>query len=127
LPPSSSVEVGVLGDVMLGHGVADALGRQPREALWSAEAPETLLRGKSCFFWVPQARSTSRALYARAVGLTNNHALDYGEYGLHDTLELLHAAGASRSSAASWREPPMWMSESCAIRIATRCPTAPPG
>lgn len=62
----------MFGDVMLWHGVADALGRQPREALWSAEAPETLL-------------------------------------------------------ARLWREPPMCTSESRAIRIARRRPTAPPG
>lgn len=32
---------------------------------------------------------------ASAVQLApNNHSLNYGEYALHDTLELLHAAGA---------------------------------
>jgi poly-gamma-glutamate capsule biosynthesis protein CapA/YwtB (metallophosphatase superfamily) len=125
--------IGLLGDVMLGRGVAAALadGAAPEE-LWSAEVRRTcaecdlvvcnlecclseggrrteLLPGKPFFFRGPPAAARSlRAVGVSAVTLANNHALDFGEEALADTLRHLEdaevvAAGAGPGEAEARR------------------------
>jgi len=124
--------IGLLGDVMLGRGVADAIARGSPEGLWSSEL-QTLLRecdlvvanleccisargtptervaGKPFFFRGPPAAVDSlRAIGVGAVGLANNHALDYEGDALLDTFDLLEEAGiafagAGRDEAAARR------------------------
>ena len=121
--------IGLLGDVMLGRSVARALaGRAPAD-LWSEElrglcaecdlvvanleccisergSPTELVPGKPFFFRAPPcAVEALVALHVRAVGLANNHALDFGEEALADTLSHLAArriaaAGAGSGAAA---------------------------
>jgi poly-gamma-glutamate capsule biosynthesis protein CapA/YwtB (metallophosphatase superfamily) len=124
--------IGLLGDVMLGRGVADAIARGSPQELWSPElrevlrgcelvvanleccisaggAPTERMAGKPFFFrGPPQAVESLRAIGVSAVGLANNHALDYEESALLDTLELLQeagiaACGAGRDEAAARR------------------------
>ncbi|MHB1570927.1 MAG: CapA family protein [Solirubrobacteraceae bacterium] len=124
--------VGLLGDVMLGRMVAAALERQPPAELWAPELrelagsldlvvcnleccistrgrPTTLIEGKPFFFRAPPAAIKAlEAMNIRAVGLANNHALDFGEEALEDTLALLTAsdiatAGAGVGSEAARR------------------------
>ena len=113
---SSGVAIGLLGDVMLGRLVADALGGQAPDSVWSAEvrelasqldlvvcnleccissrgAPTTAIEAKPFFFRAPPVATRAlKAINARAVSLANNHALDFGPDALRDTLELLGAA-----------------------------------
>jgi poly-gamma-glutamate capsule biosynthesis protein CapA/YwtB (metallophosphatase superfamily) len=117
---------------MLGRAVADALGESPPEDLWSTEVreiasgcdavvcnleccvstrgtPTERVAGKPFFFRAPPSAITSlRAIGVSAVGLANNHALDYEVEALADTLELLRGAGiglagAGRDSAEARR------------------------
>jgi len=120
---SSGIAIGLLGDVMLGRMVAGALHRQRPEELWAAELrelagsldlvvcnleccisergePTALIEGKPFFFRGPPAAVDAlKAMNIGAVGLANNHALDFGEEALEDTLELLHAAGIATAGA----------------------------
>jgi poly-gamma-glutamate synthesis protein (capsule biosynthesis protein) len=124
--------IALLGDVMLGRGVGEHLAETPPQELWSPELrelclscdlvicnleccisergePTTRIRGKPFFFRAPPAAIESlRAIGVRAVGLANNHALDFGERALLDTLGLLdgaaiEAAGAGRDQRAAHR------------------------
>ena len=120
-PPN--LAIGLLGDVMLGRMVAEALHQRPPETLWAPELrelassldlvvcnleccisergqPTTLIEGKPFFFRGPPVGVEAlQAMNIRAVGLANNHALDFGEEALTDTLELLHAAGIATAGA----------------------------
>ena len=108
---------------MLGRGVAGRLTEVAPEDLWAPElrdlcrscdlvicnleccisdrgAPTHRLRGKPFFFRAPPAAVGSlRAIGVRAVGLANNHALDFGTDSLADTLELLAEAGIAVAGA----------------------------
>jgi Bacterial capsule synthesis protein PGA_cap len=119
----ADVAIGLLGDVMLGRMVARALERQAPEMLWAPDLrqlarsldlvlcnleccisargePTTLIEGKPFFFRAPPAAVEAlRAMNIRAVGLANNHALDFGEQALADTLELLHTGGIATAGA----------------------------
>ena len=120
----TGVTVGLLGDVMLGRGVADALDPAHPEEVWSPQLRELVadecdlvvcnlecclsvrgrrtrrIRGKPFFFrGPPAALGCLRALGVRAVGLANNHALDYEQEALADTLELLVQAGVAVAGA----------------------------
>jgi poly-gamma-glutamate capsule biosynthesis protein CapA/YwtB (metallophosphatase superfamily) len=119
--------IGLLGDVMLGRGVAERIAHGRPEDVWSAEVKEVLgscdlvvcnleccisdrgeptarVRGKPFFFRAPPAGVDSlRAIGVDAVGLANNHALDYEADALIDTLELLAGAGIARCGAG-WDE-----------------------
>lgn len=119
----SGVAIGLLGDVMLGRMVAEALGRRAPESVWSAElrelaasldlvlcnleccisargAPTTVVKGKPFFFRGPPAAIDAlRAINTGAVSLANNHALDFGPDALGDTLDLL--AGADIAAAGA--------------------------
>jgi poly-gamma-glutamate capsule biosynthesis protein CapA/YwtB (metallophosphatase superfamily) len=115
--------IGLLGDVMLGRGVADAIARGSPKGLWSPEL-QTLLRecdlvvanleccisargtptdrvaGKPFFFrGPPEAVDSLRAIGVGAVGLANNHALDYEGDALLDTFDLLEEAGIAFAGA----------------------------
>jgi Bacterial capsule synthesis protein PGA_cap len=119
----AGIAIGLLGDVMLGRMVAAALERQPPETLWAPELrelarsldlvvcnleccissrgrPTSLIEGKPFFFRGPPAAVDAlKGMNIRAVGLANNHALDFGEQALEDTLELLHRAGIATAGA----------------------------
>jgi poly-gamma-glutamate capsule biosynthesis protein CapA/YwtB (metallophosphatase superfamily) len=119
----AGIAVGLLGDVMLGRMVAEALRDQPPEALWAPELrelagsldlvvcnleccisergrPTTLIEGKPFFFRGPPAAVEAlQAMNISAVGLANNHALDFGQEALEDTLELLAVAGIATAGA----------------------------
>jgi poly-gamma-glutamate synthesis protein (capsule biosynthesis protein) len=115
--------VGLLGDVMLGRGVAAALRDTRPEDLWSEEVrelcasldlvvcnleccisergePTRRIPGKPFFFRAPPvAVEALRAIGVRAVSLANNHALDYETEALADTLVLLQEAGIAAAGA----------------------------
>jgi poly-gamma-glutamate capsule biosynthesis protein CapA/YwtB (metallophosphatase superfamily) len=126
------VTIGLLGDVMLGRGVAERLAEVPPEEVWSPEVRELCLacdlvicnleccisgRGeptrripsKPFFFGAPPVAVYSlRAIGVAVVGLANNHALDYEDRALLDTLELLgeariESAGAGPDEATARR------------------------
>jgi len=112
-----SVAIGLLGDVMLGRNVAAALRTQAPEELWdpplreltrsldlvicnlecclsSRGRPTVRLPGKPFFFrGPPGAVRALTAVGVRAATLANNHALDYEEVALRDTLAVLSARG----------------------------------
>jgi poly-gamma-glutamate capsule biosynthesis protein CapA/YwtB (metallophosphatase superfamily) len=114
-----------MGDVMLGRGVAERLTEVPPEEVWSPELRERCLscdlivcnleccisergeetrriRGKPFFFRAPPAGvECLRAIGVGAVGLANNHGLDYGETALLDTVEMLNDAGIAVAGAGS--------------------------
>ncbi len=120
--------IGLLGDVMLGRAVAEAVRKVPPAELWSEEVrslcssldlvvcnlecclsgrgqPTRRIRGKPFFFRAPpSAVEALQAIGARAVSLANNHALDYEEEALADTLELLAAAGIAAAGAGRGAE-----------------------
>ena len=111
-----TVTLALAGDTMLGRGVAEQLERDPR---WPLVAPQVaeLARSADLFFlnleccvsargrpWPdpakpfffrapPLAAERLAELGVGCVTLANNHALDFGEEALLDTLEHLAAAG----------------------------------
>src|SRR5919197_458883 len=108
--------LGLAGDTMLGRAVAEAIATTGPESLLADEvvavAQEADLfvlnlecciseRGepwpdpaKPFFFRAPPAATdVLRRLGVDCVTLANNHALDYGEDALRDTIAHLHAAG----------------------------------
>ena len=115
--------IALLGDVMLGRKVAERLRRAPAAAVWSSELADLCrscdavvcnleccisergsrtrrIRGKPFFFRAPpSAVEALAAAGVSAVTLANNHALDYEELALVDTLEHL-AAGSIASAGA---------------------------
>lgn len=117
--------IALLGDVMLGRGVARELESTPAPQLWSPRLrelllgcdvvicnleccistrgrPTTRIRGKPFFFRAPPiATETLTAIGVGAVGLANNHALDFEEDALLDTLELLRGAGIEACGAGA--------------------------
>jgi poly-gamma-glutamate capsule biosynthesis protein CapA/YwtB (metallophosphatase superfamily) len=112
-----ALTIGLLGDVMLGRGVARALASTPPAELWDSRVrelaggcdlvlcnleccisergtPTDLIRGKPFFFRGPPAAVESlRAIGAGIASLANNHALDFGPVALADTVALLQRAG----------------------------------
>ena len=120
--------IGLLGDVMLGRSVGDKLREEPGAALWSEELRSLCasldlmicnveccvsergertrrIPGKPFFFRAPpSAVAALRAIDVRAVSLANNHALDYGEEGLADTLRLLADGGIATAGAGQGTE-----------------------
>jgi poly-gamma-glutamate synthesis protein (capsule biosynthesis protein) len=151
--------IGLMGDAMLGRQVADTLARIPPEAVWSPALRDLVaaecagvvcnlegclsargertrrIPGKPFFFrGPPKAVESLRAVGVRAVGLANNHALDYEVDALADTLDLLaHAdiatVGAGPDDAAARRPAtfevelppvatPSGVGEPCHLRVA---------
>jgi poly-gamma-glutamate capsule biosynthesis protein CapA/YwtB (metallophosphatase superfamily) len=119
----ASPTIGLLGDVMLGRSVAEALGKVAPDDVWAPEVREIAascdavicnleccisdrgrrterIPGKPFFFRGPgKAIGSLEAICVRAVGLANNHALDYEVEALADTLEGLRAAGIAFAGA----------------------------
>ena len=116
--------VALAGDTMLGRGVAERLSRDPAAPLLApdvvaaaAEADLFLLNleccisdrgipfpepGKRFFFRAPALAARRLAhMGVDAVTLANNHALDFGEQALLDTLEHLDAAGVQAVGAGA--------------------------
>ena len=115
--------IGLFGDVMLGRGVAEALRQVDPAEVWAPEVrevaagcdlvicnleccisergrPTERVPGKPFFFRAPPSAVDSlRAIGVRAVGLANNHALDYEAEALADTLRLLGEAGITVAGA----------------------------
>src|SRR5262245_27254072 len=115
--------IGLLGDVMLGRAVAEALQETPPEELWGDDVralcasldlvvcnlecciaeggePTRRIPGKPFFFrGPPSAMGALRAVGVRAVSLANNHALDYEEDALSESLEWLNDAGVASAGA----------------------------
>jgi poly-gamma-glutamate capsule biosynthesis protein CapA/YwtB (metallophosphatase superfamily) len=115
--------IALLGDVMLGRKVAERLGREPAAAVWSSELADLCrscdavvcnleccisergsrtrrIRGKPFFFRAPPSAVEALATAGvSAVTLANNHALDYEDLALVDTLG--HLAAGSISSAGA--------------------------
>ena len=122
-PPATGA-IALLGDVMLGRKVADALAEPTSpEDVWAPELrelaascdvvlcnleccvssggrPTERIAGKPFFFRAPPVAIASlRAIGIDAVGLANNHALDYETEALADTLDSLAEAGISLAGA----------------------------
>lgn len=117
------VSVGVLGDVMLGRGVAQRLNESAGLAVWGEALlaltasldlvianlecclaiggrPTRRIAHKPFFFRGPRSATAQlRQLNVRAVGLANNHALDYEESALGETLAVLDRAGIAVAGA----------------------------
>lgn len=120
--------IGLLGDVMLGRSVGEKLQEEPGAELWSEELrslctsldlmicnleccvsergePTRRIPGKPFFFRAPpSAVAALRAIDVGAVSLANNHALDYEEEGLADTLGLLADGGVATAGAGQGAE-----------------------
>ena len=117
-----TLRLALAGDAMLGRGVADRLREQPPASLFSPEVVEVarsadlfVLNLECCisergepwpdprkpFFFraPPQAVEALVLLGADCVTLANNHALDFGEEALLDTLDHLAAAGIASVGA----------------------------
>lgn len=74
-------------------------GLQPRMLCLKRGRRTGAIPGKPFFFRAPAAVESLRALGVRAVSLANNHALDYGELALADTIDLLERAGIASAGA----------------------------
>jgi poly-gamma-glutamate capsule biosynthesis protein CapA/YwtB (metallophosphatase superfamily) len=124
--------VALLGDVMLGRGVAAHLARHPAADVWAPEVREFLsscdasvcnlecclsergertrrVPGKPFFFRSPPSGVDAlKAVGVAAAALANNHALDFEEQALADTVAYLRGAaiataGAGQGPDQAWR------------------------
>lgn len=117
--------IGLMGDVMLGRGVGAVLAQRPDHVVWGEKLravaasldliianlecclsmggqPTRRIAGKPFFFRGPRAAVTQlTALGVRAVGLANNHALDYEEWALQETLAVLDHADIAVTGAGA--------------------------
>jgi poly-gamma-glutamate capsule biosynthesis protein CapA/YwtB (metallophosphatase superfamily) len=115
--------IALLGDVMLGRKVAERLAAGPPDRVWSSEladlcrsrdavvcnleccvsergSPTGRIHRKPFFFRAPPAATEAlAAVGVSAVSLANNHALDFEEEALADTLEHLAAASIAWAGA----------------------------
>ena len=111
----------MVGDVMLGRGVAQAIGRRPPESFWGDTLPllrqaDLMVAGLECaittypvpwsrtpkvfhFRAPPQAIEVLRAAGVGMVALANNHTLDFEVQGLLDTIAYLDAASIAHAGA----------------------------
>lgn len=113
--------LGILGDVMLGRSVDEAMAGRDPAAAWGDVLP--LLRAADAVFanlecaltrsrrpWrrspktfhfraAPERVAILTAANVRYAGLANNHVLDFETEGLAETLAVLDAAGIARSGA----------------------------
>ena len=117
--------IGLLGDVMLGRGVATRLATHPPEDVWSPRLrelcrscdliicnleccisergePTGRIQGKPFFFRGPPAAVGSlQVIKVGVAGLANNHALDFEQDAFLDTLQLLGVAGIPTAGAGA--------------------------
>jgi poly-gamma-glutamate capsule biosynthesis protein CapA/YwtB (metallophosphatase superfamily) len=120
--------IALLGDVMLGRGVARALAEGPPADVWAPEVRRIAtscdavtcnleccisnrgrrtrrIRGKPFFFRAPPAGiGALEAIEVTAAGLANNHALDFEEEALTNTLASLDQAGIAAVGAGPDRD-----------------------
>lgn len=117
-----TVTLALAGDTMLGRGVAQAVERSGPGSLFADEVVEAVraadlfvlnleccisergepwpVAGKPFFFRAPPlATEVLTTLGVDCVTLANNHALDFGEEALLDTLEFLGRAGIASVGA----------------------------
>ena len=108
------MKLALVGDTMLGRGVAERLAAAPHESVFAAEVVETVaeadlclanlecciaecgspVAGKTFHFRAPPIAVDALVdLGVDGVTLANNHALDYGEDALLETIVHLEAAG----------------------------------
>src|SRR5919109_1978492 len=118
------MRLALAGDTMLGRGVAQRLAEAPPASLFAPEVVEAAREadlfvlnleccisergapwpdpGKPFFFRAPPAATEALALLGvDCVTLANNHALDFGDEALLDTVELLDAAGIAHVGAGA--------------------------
>jgi len=117
--------IGLLGDVMLGRGVARALESADPADVWHDELrdlchrcdavianleccistrgePTSRVPDKPFFFRSPpEGTDALQAAGITAAGLANNHALDFDVPAIEDTLDHLRAAGIASAGAGS--------------------------
>lgn len=115
------MNLALLGDVMLGRGVAEEIARRPPESFWGNTLPllrsaDLVIANLECavtthpvpwtrtpkvfhFRTPPQGVEVLRCAGVRLVSLANNHVLDFEEPGLYDTLAHLDAAGIAHAGA----------------------------
>jgi poly-gamma-glutamate synthesis protein (capsule biosynthesis protein) len=113
--------IAFIGDVMLGRGVDELIGRNPPESFWGDVLPvlraaDAVVANLECaitahrapwnktskvfhFRARQEAVTVLRAANVRCVSLANNHTLDYQETGLLETLSALEAAGIQYAGA----------------------------
>lgn len=112
--PRRDVILALAGDTMLGRGVGEHLGRHPARSLFADEVVELCAAADAVFVNLeccistrgdpapgrvfhfrapPKAVEALAVLGVRCVTLANNHALDFGEPALLDTLDHLTDAG----------------------------------
>lgn len=111
----------LIGDLMLGRGVASQIGRRPPESFWGTTLPlltaaDAVIANLECavtdhqvrwtrtrkmfhFRAPPEAVDVLRAGNVRCVSLANNHVLDFNPTGLLDTLRHLDVAGIAHAGA----------------------------
>jgi poly-gamma-glutamate synthesis protein (capsule biosynthesis protein) len=116
------MKLALAGDTMLGRGVAERLETEPPESLFAPEVVAAVAEADVCivnleccisargepfpgrvfhFRAPPWATQALRHLGVDCVTLANNHALDFGEDALLDTLAHLDAAGIRAVGAGS--------------------------
>ncbi len=113
------VTLAFVGDLMLGRGVSAMFATRTPESFWgdalpvlqsadaviaNLESPITEAGSAWRRTWKafrfragPRALDVLRAGNVRCVNLANNHALDYGEHGLIETLDRLDAGGIAHA------------------------------
>jgi poly-gamma-glutamate capsule biosynthesis protein CapA/YwtB (metallophosphatase superfamily) len=119
-----AIRLALAGDTMLGRGVAERLATDPPESLFAPEVVEAAREadlfvlnleccisdrgrpwddpGKPFFFRAPPVAVEALVhLGVDCVTLANNHALDFGEDALLDTLKHLSAAGIASVGAGA--------------------------
>jgi poly-gamma-glutamate capsule biosynthesis protein CapA/YwtB (metallophosphatase superfamily) len=138
------MRLALAGDTMLGRGVAQRLTEAPPASLFAPEVVEAAREadlfvlnleccisergapwpdpGKPFFFRAPPAATEALALLGvDCVTLANNHALDFGDEALLDTVELLDAAGIAHVGAgadlAAARSPAMLESDGFRVAV----------
>jgi len=117
-----AIKLALAGDTMLGRGVADRLATSSPESLFAPEIVEIANEadlfvlnleccisergtrwaapGKAFFFRAPPSAAEALAvLGVDCVSLANNHALDFGEEALQDTLDHLARVGIAWAGA----------------------------
>jgi poly-gamma-glutamate capsule biosynthesis protein CapA/YwtB (metallophosphatase superfamily) len=139
-----ALTVALAGDTMLGRGVGEVLARNPRAELVAPEVIDVARRAdlfvvnleccissrgerfpdprKPFFFRAPAVAAQRLAdIGVDCVTLANNHALDFGEDALLDTIEYLERAGIAWMGAgpdrASARTPRVLVGRGMRLRV----------
>jgi poly-gamma-glutamate synthesis protein (capsule biosynthesis protein) len=121
-----SVTLAFLGDVMLGRGVSEEVGRHEPEWFWGDTLPllrraDAVIANLECaitshtrrwrpdekvfhFRAPPGAVDVLKAGGVRCVSLANNHAFDFEAPGLLETVRLLDAGGIRHAGAGATLE-----------------------